>query len=226
VLGGGSRPRPGEVTLAHRGVLFLDELPEFRREVLEGLRQPLEDRRITIGRAECTLTMPADFLLAAAMNPCPCGFEGDPRRPCTCPPPLRLRYRARVSGPLLDRFDLLVPVPAIDVAAWDAPLDPALSTAALRAAIETAVERQRERGCANGRLDGPLLECAGACDTAARRAIAAVVRRERLAGRARVRILRVARTLADLADADRIRDEHVLDAARLRSGALSAFPAG
>ena len=113
LIGGGSYPRPGEVSLAHRGILFLDEFPEFKKNVLEMLRQPLEDGQVSISRAALSLTYPANFMLVAAMNPCPCGFLGDPQHDCTCTPPMLQRYRNRLSGPLLDRIDLHVEVPRV-----------------------------------------------------------------------------------------------------------------
>jgi magnesium chelatase family protein len=223
VLGGGSDPRPGEVTLAQHGLLFLDELPEFRREVLEGLRQPLEDRRVTIGRARRTVTMPADFLLVAAMNPCPCGHAGDPRRDCRCTDADRRRYRARVSGPLLDRIDLRVEVPGLPPEAFRAAAEPDLSSASLGERVERAVARQRERNpgqTPNGRLDGPALEAAFGSGDAIRTALDDSMRAMRLSGRGRVRVMRVARTLADLDDRDAVEAGDVRRAVRLRAPLL------
>ena len=152
LIGGGSHPRPGEVSLAHNGVLFLDELPEFPRRVLENLRQPLEAGEVTIARAALTLTYPARFMLAAAMNPCPCGFRGDRARACRCTPREVDAYRSRISGPLLDRIDLHVEVPAL---AYDelAAAPPGEGTAAVRARVERARAVQRER------LQGAAIYC-------------------------------------------------------------------
>src|SRR5438128_957182 len=141
LLGGGSPIRPGEVTLAHRGVLFMDELPEFRRNALEPLRQPLEERRITVARGAGAVLFPAAFQLVAAMNPCPCGYLGDDARSCRCTPPLVDRYRARVSGPLLDRIDLHVEVPRVPVAALADDAPPGEPSAAVRARVEAARAR-------------------------------------------------------------------------------------
>jgi magnesium chelatase family protein len=222
LLGGGPDPRPGEITLAHHGVLFLDEVAEFRREALEGLRQPLEDGCITIGRAQRTVTMPADFLLVAAMNPCPCGYFGHSSRPCVCTRAQRHRYRCRVSGPLLDRLDLQVEVPALDPSTLAQPPDPTWSTAALRVRVLTAVDRQMHRNrtphgpVLNGRLADRALEHAVGGDPLVLRAVEDVLRRQGLSGRARVRLLRIARTLADLDERDEVRREDILAAARLR----------
>ncbi|MBI5853419.1 MAG: YifB family Mg chelatase-like AAA ATPase [Planctomycetes bacterium] len=219
VLGGGPEPRPGEVTLAHHGVLFLDELPEFRREVLEGLRQPLEDRCVTIGRARRTVTLPADFLLVAAMNPCPCGHADDPQRPCSCTPGDRRRYLGRVSGPLLDRFDLRIDVPSPPPEAFTVPRDPEWSTQALAARVAAAQDRQRQRnpgGIANGRLDGSELERACAASDAVHAALDRAMRSWHVSARGRTRLLRVARTLADLDERDALDVEDVLLAVRMR----------
>jgi len=219
LLGGGADPRPGEVTLSHHGVLFLDELAEFRRDALEGLRQPLEDGHITIGRARRVVTMPADFLLIGAMNPCPCGYRGDSRRVCGCLPSQRQRYQARVSGPLLDRLDLQVEVPAVDPAVLNQPPDPEWATAAMRDKVQSAIDRQRHRGpgtCCNGRLGGEELERV-VPSQALRRTLEDILRTHRLSGRARVRLLRIARTLADLADRETVVPEDLFEAARLRS---------
>jgi magnesium chelatase family protein len=223
LLGGGADVRPGEATLAHCGVLFLDELPEFRRDALEALRQPLEDGEVTVGRARGTVTMPAAFTLVAAMNPCPCGFLGHPSRPCTCTPQAVLRYRARLSGPLLDRMDLQVEVPALDPAALRAPRDERMSTAVLRERIDAARRRQLERNrssdgraVCNARLLDRQLERACGLGSDAEDALESTLRLARAGGRARVRMLRVARTLADLDDRERIETEDVLEAASLR----------
>ena len=220
LLGGGTEPRPGEVTLAQHGVLFLDELPEFRREALEGLRQPLEEGELTIGRARQTVTMPADFLLVGAMNPCPCGYHGCEQRPCTCTPGQRSRYHSRVSGPLLDRIDLQVEVPALPAAELHRPPDPEWSTAEVQERVLRAVERQRERnpeGVPNGRLQDADLEAALGSTTRIMGVLEDVLRIRRLSGRARVRLLRIARTLADLDAREVVAPDDILSAATLRS---------
>ena len=224
VLGGGSDPRPGEVTLAQHGVLFLDELPEFRREVLEGLRQPLEERCVTIGRARGTVTMPADFLLAAAMNPCPCGHAADPRGRCRCTRAERARYRARISGPLLDRIDLRVEVPSLPPESFDEDGERPLSTGDLLPRIEAAVAAQRARnpdGVPNGRLEGQALDQAFGTDPNAREALLAILRHSRASGRGRVRLMRIARTIADLAGQEDVHADHVRRASLFRSPLLA-----
>ncbi len=223
LLGGGADLRPGEATLAHHGVLFLDEFAEFRRDALEGLRQPLEDGVVTIGRARGTVTMPAAFMLVAAMNPCPCGFLGHPQRPCLCTPPMLARYRQRLSGPLLDRIDLQVEVPFLPPASLRGPRQPEWSTAALRPRIVAAHERQRAR---NRRGDGSVLRNAQLADALLERccrlpsdaddALCAALQKGAGGGRARVRLLRIARTLADLDDCERVRLLDVLEALALR----------
>ena len=227
LLGGGAEVRPGEVTLAHHGVLFLDELPEFRRDVLEALRQPLEDGLVTVGRARHTVTMPAQFLLVAAMNPCPCGYRGHRHRPCQCTPAAVARYRSRLSGPLLDRLDLQVEVPALSPSELRAGEDPLGSTATLRervlSAHARAVHRQRHDGITvpNARLADRQLLHACAADDAALAAIDEVLRRHHQSGRGRVRLLRLARTLADLDDRAAVRDIDVFEAAALRGFAAA-----
>jgi magnesium chelatase family protein len=232
LLGGGSgEPHPGEVTLAHHGVLFLDELPEFRREVLEGLRQPLEDGVVTIGRTREVVTLPAGFQLVAAMNPCPCGWRGHPTRPCLCGPLQRQRYTSRLSGPLLDRIDLQLEVASVDPGRLRAAPDPAWSTAAQRERVLAADEMQRRRNrhglrsLPNARLPDALLRRVAALEDAAEDALEAALRRSRASARTRVRLLRVARTLADLEQREHVGEEHVLLAVRLRHGA-QAWDAG
>jgi magnesium chelatase family protein len=232
LMGGGSDVRPGEVTLAHHGVLFLDELPEFRRDVLEALRQPLEDGIVTVGRARQTVTMPAQFLLVAAMNPCPCGYRGHRQRPCVCTPAAIARYRSRLSGPLLDRLDLQVEVPALAPAELRAAEDEAAGTAALRARVLVAHARQLARQpqakqpVPNARLADRALLAACAADDAALAALDDVLRRHHQSGRGRVRLLRLARTLADLDDRDCVTDIDVWQAAALRGFAASAVGSG
>jgi magnesium chelatase family protein len=199
VVGGGGRLRPGEITLAHRGVLFLDELPEYRRDVLEALREPLETGAVSIARAAWQGVFPARFQLVAAMNPCPCGYAGDPDGRCRCTQPIVQRYLARVSGPLLDRIDLHVEVPRLEYAAL-LPGEAAEPSAAVATRVRRARERQRERGCLNSALGaGPL---AVACGLGPREhgLLDSASRRLGLSARACHRILRVARTIADLAD--------------------------
>jgi len=203
VVGGGGRLRPGEISLAHRGVLFLDELPEYRRDVLEALREPIETGTVSIARAAWQGVFPARFQLVAAMNPCPCGYAGDPNGRCRCTPPIVRRYLARVSGPLLDRIDLHMDVPRLEYAAL-MPGDDSESSAAVAARVLRARERQRERGSLNSALAaGPL---AAACGLGLREhsLLDSASRRLGLSARACHRVLRVARTIADLAGADRV----------------------
>ena len=219
--GGGSHPRPGEVSLAHHGVLFLDELPEFRRNVLEVLRQPLEDGAVTLSRAATTLTYPARFMLVAAMNPCPCGFRGDPARPCGCSPQLVRRYLARISGPLYDRIDLQVLVPTVpwsDVAGPDAEE----SSRDIRPRVRAARDRQRARYrgrkgiFANAHLGSRDVRRWCDPDPEGRRLLGAAMERFSFSARAYNRILKVARTIADLEGVDRIASRHVAEAIQYR----------
>jgi len=221
LVGGGSMPRPGEISLAHHGVLFLDELPEFHRDVLEVLRQPVEEGTITIARVQTTVVFPAGFMLVAAMNPCPCGHFGDPHRLCTCTPPQLDRYRGRISGPLLDRFDLHVEVPRLSPA--DVVAAPAgESSATLRARVAAARVRQRERfartrvGC-NARMSGRHLRRFCVLNDAAVALLRDALERLYLSARAHDRVLRVARTIADLDDAEQIRVTHVAEAIQYRA---------
>lgn len=229
LVGGGGSPRPGEVSLAHRGVLFLDELPEFHPRALEALREPLEERRITIARARATTTFPADFALVAAMNPCPCGHLGDPRRACRCPPAAAERYQARISGPLLDRLDLVVRVPPprpedlcrAGPGAGGAPEAP--ESPAAREAVARARDRQRARaGGLNGRVDDRTLERTVDLEPAARAALLQATERRLLSGRGVSKVTRVARTLADLDGRPRVGPDDVAWALHLRSGASAA----
>lgn len=222
LLGGGPDVRPGEVTLAHHGVLFLDELPEFRRDLLEALRQPLEDGTVTVGRAQRTVTMPAKFLLTAAMNPCPCGYRGHRMRPCICTPKAIARYRSRLSGPLLDRLDLLVEVPALTARELRGPGEPEGSSSTLRERVMLAHQRQLHRQLsqsefvANARLEDRDLNRACAAKTPALDALDEILRRHHQSPRGRVRLLRVARTLADLDDRERVAEVDIWQAAALR----------
>lgn len=220
LVGGCGRPRPGEVSLAHRGVLFLDELPEYRKPVLEALRQPLEDGVVTISRAAQSVTYPAACMLVAAMNPCPCGYYGDAEHECTCRPDQLARYRSRLSGPLLDRIDLHVEVPAVPYADLrDA--SGSGSSAAMRARVLAArdVQRARYEGSGvlcNAGLSGSLLEEHCGLDAAGHGLMEAAVRRLGLSARAYTRVLRLARTIADLAGAGKIGVEHLAEAISLR----------
>ncbi|MFL5607758.1 MAG: YifB family Mg chelatase-like AAA ATPase [Gemmatimonadaceae bacterium] len=214
LVGGGSSPRPGEVSLAHHGVLFLDELLEFPRSVLEALRQPLEDGCVTIARALASLRFPARFALAAAMNPCPCGHAGDPSHPCVCPASDVLRYRARLSGPLADRIDMHVVVPPVALAQL-ATRARGESSAVIRAGVEDARGRQRLRygdgGC-NARAPGRWLETHGAIAPHARQLLTSAGEQLHLSARAFHRVLRVARTIADLDAEQQVQVAHVAEA--------------
>ncbi|RDI96478.1 ATP-binding protein [Meiothermus sp. QL-1] len=218
LIGGGAIPKPGEVSLAHRGVLFLDEFPEFSRDALEALRQPLEDGVVTIARARASLTFPARFLLVAAMNPCPCGWHGDPERPCTCTPGTRQRYAGRISGPLLDRFDLVVEVPRLTPEEL-ARAPEGESTAVVRERVLAARERMLSRqGRPNGELFGRALRQHTALSPASQALLQAAAKRLALSARAYDRILRVARTIADLAGSEHIQEEHLAEALTYRRG--------
>ncbi|MGE5140792.1 MAG: YifB family Mg chelatase-like AAA ATPase [Rudaea sp.] len=226
LVGGGRWPRPGEISLAHRGVLFLDELPEFDSRSLEVLRQPLEDKIVTIARASGSLTFPANFMMVAAMNPCPCGYYGDPVKECTCSSTQVQRYQKRISGPLLDRIDIHITVPRVEYEKLSGTRLGETS-AAIRARVERARERQRKRFAA-ARVDGrgPLQvnadmgpkEVRELCelDEAGRSLIRTAMKQMNLSARAYHRILKLARTIADLADCDRIETPHLAEAIQYR----------
>lgn len=220
LVGGGPSARPGEACLAHGGVLFLDELPEFTRPALESLRQPLEDRRVRVSRAQETAEYPARFTFVAAANPCPCGWRGHPRKACACPPGAVARYLSRLSGPLLDRVDLQVEAAAVAFSDW-AAAPSGEASAAVRARVSAARERQRARwkgagAPLNAFVDAASFRLGARALPGALEALAAAERKTALTARALERVLRVARTAADLAGAESIEAAHVLEAASLR----------
>ncbi|MCO6436270.1 MAG: YifB family Mg chelatase-like AAA ATPase [Phycisphaerae bacterium] len=220
LVGGGSVPKPGEVSLAHHGVLFLDEFPEFSRTALEALRQPLEDGDITIARAHNTTRFPASFLLVAAMNPCPCGYFGDPRKPCKCSPLQIERYVSRVSGPLIDRIDIHLEVPAVTFAELRSSRDGTPSSSMIEQ-VHRARERQRRRfegdsTLTNGRMSGRQVRATCVLDAAAESVLRQAINELGLSARAHDKILRVSRTIADLADRADIRAEDVMEAIQYR----------
>jgi magnesium chelatase family protein len=222
LIGGGSIPRPGEVSLAHGGVLFLDELPEFRRNVLEVLRQPLEDGTVTLSRAAVSLTFPAQFMLAAAMNPCACGYYGDAVHVCRCAETEVERYRSRVSGPLLDRIDIHLEVPTVPYRDL-VGADPEEPSAIIRQRVELARVRQRERfrdrpGLhANAHMSARDLRRYCPLGESVERLLREAVARLGLSARAYHRVLKIARTIADLAGADELATTHVSEAIQYRS---------
>ena len=228
LIGGGASPQPGEASLAHHGVLFLDELTEFRRDVLEALRQPLEDRMVTVARAQATLSFPASFQLVAAANPCPCGFLGDARRECSCTPIAVQRYRARLSGPLLDRLDLQVSVPAVPWRELSADRrGEASEVVAERVARARKVQAERFRGSglsSNTEMGPDGIRRWARADGDGKLLLEHASRGLGLSARAYHRILRVARTIADLAGEEIIGVAHIAEAIAYRSLDRSAEP--
>jgi magnesium chelatase family protein len=217
LVGGGSRPRPGEISLAHRGVLFLDELPEFSRTALEALREPLEAGVARISRVREQITFPAEFQLVAAMNPCPCGYRGDGTDRCHCTPAQLERYRSRISGPLLDRFDLHVEVPRVSFAGIG-EASAVRETPALAARIAEVRERQiRRRGRLNARLSDGALRVAAALERDAQVLLDRAAEQWQLSMRSYTRVLKVARTIADLEDSERVASTHIGEALQLRT---------
>jgi magnesium chelatase family protein len=221
LLGGGTIPGPGEISLAHHGVLFLDELPEFKRSALEVLRQPLEDGHVTISRSAGKVTLPCSFMLVAAMNPCPCGYLGDPKHECRCSPAQIQRYRARISGPLLDRIDLHIEAPALSINELRTEQS-AESSADIRARVQTARDRQLARFAgssttSNARMTHAQIRTHCVVDTALGDLLQQAMEQLSLSARAYDRILKVARTIADLAASDRIEAPHLLEAIQYRS---------
>ena len=226
LVGGGRVPRPGEITLAHRGVLFLDEFPEYTSQALETLRQPLEDRVVTITRVSGSLTFPANFVLIAAMNPCPCGYYGDPVKQCTCTSSIITRYQKRISGPLLDRIDIHVEVPRVE---YEKLSDKRAgeTSAAIRARVETARRRQRERFAhtegvtCNSEMRPAEIRDHCELDAAGQSLIKAAMRQLNLSARAYHRILKLSRTIADLAGSERIEAAHLAEAVQYRPRSTS-----
>ena len=222
LLGGSAQPSPGEVSLAHNGVLFLDELPEFHRSTLEVLRQPLEDGKVTISRAAGSMTFPASFMLVAAMNPCPCGHYGNPRRECRCSPIQVQRYRGRLSGPLLDRIDIHVEVPAIEMNELTSSED-GEGSGAIRERVRRARLVQQKRFIregsirSNGQMTTRLLKKHCRLDSSGIDLIRQAVTNLNLSARAYDRILKVARTIADLASADQVTADHLSEAVQYRT---------
>jgi magnesium chelatase family protein len=220
LVGGGSIPAPGEISLAHNGVLFLDEMPEFQRRALEVLRQPLEEGRVRIARAARSAVFPASFVLVGAMNPCMCGYRGDPLHECRCTPLQVQRYRSRISGPLLDRIDLIAAVPAVPFGALTAATTGEAS-AVVRQRVVDARDRQAVRlrdtvFRMNAGLHGRALRRHCELDADGNRLLEAAIRRLALSARGCDRVLKVALTIADLAGVDQIKAEHLAEALQHR----------
>jgi magnesium chelatase family protein len=221
LIGGGSHPQPGEISLAHHGVLFLDELPEFKRNALEALRQPLEERKITIARTGQALEYPAAFMLVAAMNPCPCGFYNHPDKDCQCAPGMVQRYLQRISGPLLDRIDLQVEIKPVSISELS-NVHRQETSSTIRVRVEKAKELQLERlkgsgFFANAELTGPLLQQHCQLDKTSSLLLEKAMNKLNLSARAHDRLLKIARTIADLAASPCLKAEHLAEAIQYRS---------
>jgi len=221
LIGGGQTPKPGEVSLAHNGVLFLDELPEFKKNVLEVLRQPMEDGKVTISRASTSVTYPANFMLVAAMNPCPCGFLGDPKRECSCTFLQVQRYRTKISGPLMDRIDIHMEVPPVqykDLAAAGGGESSAEILARVKAARKIQAERfQKMKIYTNAHMNSRQIRKFCALDSLSEELLERAMEKFGLSARAHSRILKIARTIADLAASEEITSAHVAEAIQYRS---------
>ncbi|HRU06918.1 MAG TPA: ATP-binding protein, partial [Candidatus Brocadiia bacterium] len=221
LVGGGANPTPGEVSLSHHGVLFLDELPEFNRRTLEVLRQPMEDGHITVSRAKASITYPSQFTLVAAMNPCPCGYFTDPRRACHCTPPQVQKYLSRISGPLLDRIDIQIETPAVDYRQLRSAA-PGDSSATMRQRVLEARERQtarfrRSKTPLNARMtSGQIKKHCGLAEDA-EQLLSRAMQELALSARAFTKILKISRTIADLDAAEEIQIAHVAEAIQYRS---------
>ena len=221
LVGGGNPPQPGQISMAHKGVLFLDEMPEFNRKTLEVLRQPLEEGRVTISRAMNSATFPADFILVAAMNPCPCGYRSDPRRSCSCTPPQVEKYLGKISGPLLDRIDLHVEVPAVPFTQL-AEMPPGATSAQIREQVLEARARQAKRfgdegTLVNGRMTPRQLRKHCKLKPEAMSILKAAMEELGLSARAHDKVLRVSRTIADLEGSADIQPQHIAEAVGYRS---------
>ena len=222
LIGGGPYPRPGEVSLAHHGVLFLDELPEFKKQVLESLRQPVEDSFVTIARAAMSLSYPAQFMLVCAMNPCPCGYLGDPHHECICSPPVVQRYVNRISGPLMDRIDIHVEAPAVQYE--ELANEPAgESSAEVRKRVQSARQIQLERFAdysdlfSNAHMGSREIRMFCKIDDRSEELLRMAITRLGLSARAYDRILKASRTIADLEGEEDIQSRHVAEAIQYRS---------
>lgn len=222
LVGGGGNPQPGEISLAHNGVLFLDELPEFKRTVLEVMRQPMEERKVTISRAKIALDFPASFMLIASMNPCPCGFFNHPEKECTCPPGAVQKYLNKISGPLLDRIDLHVEVTPVPFSELSSAKN-SDNSSVIRERVLKAREMQNERYknnpgiYSNAQISSKMLKEICVIDTVGQNLLKAAMEKLNLSARAYDRILKVSRTIADLAGSNAIKPEHLAEAIQYRS---------
>ena len=223
LVGGGGNPQPGEISLAHHGVLFLDELPEFKRTVLEVMRQPMEERRVTISRAKIALDFPANFMLIASMNPCPCGYFNHPEKACSCPPGMVQKYLNKVSGPLLDRIDLHVEVTPVAYEELSTTTERYEKSESIRERVITARSIQAKRYenntdvYANAQMSSKMLKEICVIDEASKQLLKKAMERLNLSARAYDRILKVSKTIADLANSEQIKTEHLAEAIQYRS---------